>query len=134
MTETPHARSRRASLLGLLLQIVVTAAAGGLGWGLQSDAMRALALFLAGGLPIWFITLLVFRQRELAALEELDLEELRREKAAGGGEAIFREGSEAAFRVAQLRLEWLQRWLVPSFALIAAAYLIAAGAWAWLQV
>jgi len=90
VTETPYSRSRSASLLGLALQIVGTAAAFALSYKVQSTALAQLGWYLLGGLPLWFITLLVFRQNELAALEKLDLEELRREKeASGGGEAIF---------------------------------------------
>lgn len=134
MAETSHARSRRVSLAGLVLQIVTAAAAFGLGRGLHCSAMEMLSLYLAGGIPIWFIALLVFRQHELAALEALDLEELRRERqAAGGGEGMFDERGAGGlgFLVAQTRLEWMQRWLVPVFGLLAAGYLIVAGIVSW---
>jgi membrane protease subunit HflK len=137
VAETSHARSRRVSLAGLLLQIIGAAAAFALGRGLNSAAMDMLALYAAGGIPIWFIALLVFRQHELAALEALDLEELRREKqTTGGGEAMFGEGGSGAlgFMVAQTRLEWMRRWLVPFFGLLAAAYLIVVGIAAWINV
>ncbi len=130
MAETSHARSRRAALAGLVLQILGAGAAFALGRGLDSTALYMLALHVAGGIPIWFIALLVFRQHELAGLEALDLEELRREKqATGGGEAIFGEGGSGAlgFMVAQTRLEWMRRWLVPVFGLLTAAYLIIVG-------
>ncbi|MFQ5805613.1 MAG: SPFH domain-containing protein [Phycisphaerae bacterium] len=137
MAETAHIRSRRASLAGLLLQIVAAAAAFGLGRGLHSTAMQMLSLYLIGGIPIWFVILLVFRQRELAALEALDLDELRREKqVTGGGEALFgEEGSGAlGFMVARTRLEWMQRWLVPVFGLLTAAYLVVVGIVCWFSL
>jgi len=117
-----------------VLQIIAALAAFGLGRGLHSTAMDLLSLYLAGGVLIWFIALLVFRQRELAALEAMDLAELRREKqVTGGGEAIFGEGGSGAlgFMVAQTRLEWMRRWLVPAFGLLIAAYLIAVGIIGW---
>lgn len=139
MTETRHARSRRASLAGLILQLVVFAGILALGFLTRSHAMHHLAWYLLGGVPIWFVALLVFRQRELAALEALDLEELRREKqATGGGEAIFGEegGAGLAFRVAEARLRWMQRWLIPGFGLGTAVYLGVMGilGWRWLVV
>ncbi len=133
MTETLHTRSRRASLGGLLLQLVAFATTLALALVSGSAATGQLAWYLLGGVPLWFVALLVFRQRELADLEALDLEELRREKqATGGGEALF--GDEAGgvgFRVAEARLRWMQRWLIPGFGLANAIYLAAMGLWAW---
>ena len=134
MAETSHARSRRAALIGLVLQIITALAAFGLSRWVGSTALNMLSLYLVGGIPIWFVVLLVFRQHELAALEALDLEELRREKqATGGGEAIFDEGGGGGlgFMVAKTRLEWMQRWLIPTFGFLTAVYLIAVGILSW---
>jgi membrane protease subunit HflK len=134
VAETSHARARRAALTGLLLQLVTALAAFGLSRWIGSTALEMLAVYIAGGIPIWFTALLVFRQHELAALEAMDLEELRRERqATGGGEAIFdREGAGGlGFMVAKARLVWMQRWLIPLFGLLTAAYLIAIGALSW---
>ena len=133
MTETSDTRSRRAALGGLVVQIVAFAALFALGKATNSWATYHLSWFVLGGVPIWFVSLLVFRQRELAALEALDLEELRREKRAGGGEALFgeEEAGGLGFRVAAARLRWMQRWLVPGFGLATALYLTAAGIWLW---
>ncbi len=134
MTETTHTRSRRTSLGGLMLQLVAFGGVLILSLVTESAAMNRLAWYLLGGVPIWFVTLLVFRQRELAALEALDLEELRREKrTTGGGEALF--GEEGAvglgFRVAEARLAWMQRWLIPCFGLATALYLALMGIGLW---
>lgn len=137
MTETSYARTRRASLAGLVLQIIATAAAFALSAVLNSTSLAMLTLYLAGGIPLWFVVLLVFRQHELAALEEMDLEELRREKqATGGGEAIFDQegGGGLGFRVAQARLEWMRKWLVPTFGLIASTFLIGMGVFSWMML
>jgi hypothetical protein len=109
VAETSYSRSRSAALLGLALQLVATAAVFGLGYAVGAVAMFQLGWYLLAGVPLWFVTLLVFRQHELAALEKLDLEELRREKrASGGGEAIFDEegGAGLGFMVAETRLRW----------------------------
>jgi len=134
VTETTHTRSRRASLGGLLLQLAAFAGIFALSYVMSSKAAFALAWYVLGGVPIWFVSLLIFRQRELAALEALDLEELRREKqATGGGEAIFGEegGMGLAFRVAEARLRWMQRWLIPAFGLLTAVYLAVLGVVLW---
>lgn len=137
MTETSHTRSRRASIFGLLLQLLVFAGVLGLAQVVGSTATSNLAWYILGGALPWFVALLVFRQRELAALEALDLEELRREKAAtGGGEAMFdKEGGGAlGFRVAEVRLAWMQRWLIPMFGLLHALYLAGMGLYLWLRL
>ena len=137
MTETPFTRSRRATLYGLVLQIVATAGILGLAEAAQSSAMFVLAWFMAAGIPLWFVSLLVFRQRELAALETLDLEELRREKqAVGAAEGMFDQegGTGLGFRVAEARLHWMQRWLVPAVSLFHVAFLSASGLFLWAQL
>ncbi len=134
VTETAQTRSRRASLAGLILQLIAFGSLLAISFATRSQAMYALAWLVLGGVPIWFVTLLIFRQRELAALEALDLEELRREKeASGGGEALFDEegGMGLGFRVAEARLHWMQRWLLPGFSLATAVYLAAAGVYFW---
>jgi modulator of FtsH protease HflK len=134
VTETSHTRSRRASLYGLVLQLAVFAGTLGLAEVARSTALFSLAWYIAGGVLIWFACLLVFRQRELAALEALDLEELRREKqSTGGGEGMFDEegGMSLGFRVAEARLRWMLRWLIPVFGLLNALYLAGMGAYLW---
>ncbi len=135
MSETAHARSRRAALLGLLLEVLTTLATFALAFYCQSVALRELGWFLAAGIPIWFVSLLVFRQHELAALEEMDLAELRRErKATGGGEALFaeQEAGSLGLLVARSRLEWMQKFLVPAFGLLHVVLLAGLAIWQWI--
>ncbi len=137
MTETTHTRSRRASLLGLTLQAVVFVGVLFLSRVVQSEAMHVLAWYLGTGVPLWFAAVLMFRQRELTALEALDLEELRREKrAVGAGEGIFDEQGRGplGFRVAEARLRWMQRWLLPGFGLLHALLLAGLGIGLWLRL
>ena len=117
MTETSHSRARRAALMGLFVQFISFGALLALAGAMDSQATRLLAYYVLGGVPIWLVALLVFRQRELAALEKLDLETLRREKqATGGGEAMFEGegGAGLGFMVAETRLKWMQRWMIRS--------------------
>ncbi|MBN2448050.1 MAG: hypothetical protein JXO22_15075 [Phycisphaerae bacterium] len=127
MTQIRHARSRRTALLGLILQLLAFGTVQALYYTSHSMATYHLGFYLLGGVPIWLIALLMFRQRELAEFETLDLEQLRREKAAtGGGQAIFDEEA-AGFKVAATRLVWMQRWLVPAFGLLIGLVLAGGG-------
>ena len=135
VAETSYARCRSAAVMGLILQAAATAGVALLAANVESRALAQLTFYIGAGLPIWFVTLLVFRQRELAALEQLDLEELRREKAAtGGGEALFagEAGGALGFQVAQQRLQWMIRWLIPIFGVLSAAVLITTGVIGWM--
>ncbi len=135
MTETIHTRSRRAALGGLAVQLVAFGAMLALGLTGHSAAIYHLAWYVLGGVPLWFAALLVFRQRELAALEALDLEELRRERQAAGGEQLFESGvGPLGFRVAEARLQWMLRWLVPAFSLAGAVYLATLAFVLWRQL
>lgn len=134
MADTPHRRVVVASIGGLVLQTLAGAGILLLGQYTASLAMTHLGWMALGGAILWLASLLVFRQMELVVLEDRDLDQLRREKTAmGTAESIFAgEGPGAlGFRVAAARLAWMQRWLVPVFGLIAAAYLIAIGVWRW---
>ncbi len=128
MSETSHARSRRATLYGLVIQLVATIAAIALAIKTLSPALYGLGVFLACGLPVWFVTLLVFRQQELAALEALDLEELRREReTVGASEGMF--AADSGFQIARTRLDWMVKWLLPGFGLLSGVLLIVGAAW-----
>jgi hypothetical protein len=94
-----------------------------------SVALAQITWLLGGGVLIWLAAVLIFRQHELADLEAMDLEELRREKQAAGGEALFDES--AGYLVARNRLEWMLRYMGPAFGLLFAAYLLAVGAYNW---
>jgi len=137
VSETSHVRSRRAALIGLFVQVLIALALFVLSIYVHSNAIALLAWYVAAGTPIWFVTLLVFRQHELAEFEKLDLDELRREKqATGGGEAMFAAegGGGLGFLVAKTRLEWMQRWLVPIFGLVTGVLLAAIAVSNWMAL
>ncbi|MCA9244359.1 MAG: hypothetical protein KDA32_10415 [Phycisphaerales bacterium] len=131
MTETSYARSRQVALGGLLLQVFATAALFILYRYTRIDSVHQFAWMALVCVPIWFASLLVLRQHELAELEAYDLDELRREKqTTGGGSAMFEEGGGGlSYRIAQQRLEWMERWFTPVLALITAAAMLGVGLW-----
>jgi membrane protease subunit HflK len=134
VNETSHARSGSISLFGLLVQAACAGGVAALALNTRSIALFELAWLLSGGILIWFVSLLVFRQHELAEIEALDLDELRREKrASGGGEALFggEGGVSSGLAIAGQRLAWMQQWMVPAFALVIGGYLLGIGLWRW---
>lgn len=134
MTESKHARARRAAVFGLVLQIAASIAALALFYNSVAVGLFNLFWLLACGVPVWFITLLVLRQKELAQLEAEDLEDLKREKAAtGAGGALFggEGGAIIGQDVAKTRLEWMLRWLVPVSSALIALLIGFAALWQW---
>ena len=75
---------------------------------------------------IWLVLCLQFYQRALAEQEKLDAGQLAKDK---GTSTIFQAGRERAtlFDAAQRRLEIFEKWFIPIFAGIIAAYQIAIG-------
>lgn len=122
-----------ASLGGLLLQLAALAIFFWLAAKTGSWAATQFAWFTGGGLLIWLTALLVARQHELVVQEQRDLELLRREKQTIGGEAMFDADGAGGlgYRVAEARLKWMQRWLVPVMGVLNTAYLGAIAIWQW---
>ncbi|MCU0916126.1 MAG: SPFH domain-containing protein [Planctomycetes bacterium] len=74
---------------------------------------------------VWLVLAIQFHQRSLAEREKLDLSQLAREKSSA---TIFQKGDQGTlFAVAQRRLEVLEKWFIPVFAALIAAYEIGLG-------
>lgn len=75
---------------------------------------------------IWLVLSLQFHQRALAEQEKLDAGQLSREETSS---TIFQAGTERAtlFYVAQRRLQIFEKWFIPIFSTLIAAYQIAMG-------
>jgi regulator of protease activity HflC (stomatin/prohibitin superfamily) len=129
VSDISHSRARTAALGGLIVQVGVAVGLFALTRNTFSMATFHLAWFTAGGVLIWLAALLVSRQRELTVLEQRDLEHLRREKQAVGADVSMfdSERGGAGFQVAETRLRWMIRWLVPVFSLVNVVYLIGLG-------
>jgi len=84
---------------------------------------------------IWLVLLLQFRQRRLAQEEQLEGEQYERLKAEGKDTSVF-EGktTEESMHLAVRRLAWLERFLIPIFAIIYAVYMLAIGYWLFYRV
>ena len=89
-------------------------------------ALSAVSWLIFLSALIWFVLVIQFHQRVLAEQEKLDIGQL----AEGRQDStIFQAGGERAvmFAVAQRRLELLEKWFLPVFSAIIAAYQILIG-------
>jgi regulator of protease activity HflC (stomatin/prohibitin superfamily) len=122
------ATAKRAEYLAwacLLLSAVFFAVVFFVGRWSGIFAVSAAGYFALAAVPIWFALSLQFHQRSMAERERLDAAAL---EGAGGAETIFREGGggEDLF-VAARRLEVFEKWLLPVFSAVVAAYQLAVG-------
>lgn len=132
-TQRPEQRARTVALAGLAFQLLLSAVFAVLwSWG-RSEALRALTLLTAIGNVVWLFLVMVCHQRILVREEAFETEQLRRQRAsAAGTEAIFDVADEQLL-LAQRRLKWMYRWLLPIFSILIILLLVAAGGlgWSW---
>lgn len=105
-------RAFYVSLFGLILSLIFFVSVLVLGAILSSPTLYILSWQVLGSFLIWLVLLIQFYHRHRAEQEKLDLAELKRAREK---QTIF-EGSEGRldlFAVAQKRLEWVEKWLLP---------------------
>ncbi len=123
---TPSRPARLVALTSLVFSVVFFVVTVLIGQWSGFFSVYALSyLFLAGAI-IWLFLLIQFHQRNLAEQEKLDMQELSADKRA---DRIFQAKGEQAqlFAVAQKRLEILEKWFLPIFSVIIAAYQVVIG-------
>lgn len=119
-------RPVHVALVSLILSIIFFGIAFGLGDWSGFSAISAVSWLILSVALTWFVLCLQFYQRSLAEQEKLDTGQLvRGEKTS----AIFQARSERAtlLSVAQHRLEIFEKWFIPIFAAIIAAFQIGIG-------
>jgi modulator of FtsH protease HflK len=96
----------------------------------RCPAVYAVSWQLLAAALVWFVLLLQFYLRSLAERERLDMTHLR---AEGEGSTIFHAGGERAelLAVAQQRLNIFEKWFIPGFAILIAAYQIGIAWYLW---
>lgn len=89
-------------------------------------ALSAISWLILSSALIWLVLVIQFHQRVLAEQEKLDMSQLTESKQDS---TIFRAEGERAvmFAVAQRRLDLLEKWFIPVFSAIIAAYQTAIG-------
>ena len=113
-------RPVHVALVSLILSVVFFGISFLLGRWSGFSAISAVGWLNLSVALIWLVLWLQFYQRSLAEQEKLDAGQLSRE----GASTIFQAGSEQAtlFYVAQRRLQVFEKWFIPVFSALIAAY------------
>jgi len=119
-------KARTVSVVAFVLSLVFFAFTFVFGMKMQVLAVTLLSWQILAGLLIWLILIAQFHQRALADQEKLDMSQLAKSVQQ---ETIFSGGADrmALLAVAQKRLKFFERWILPSAAVLVAAYQIAIG-------
>ncbi|MFC1792982.1 protease modulator HflK [Planctomycetota bacterium] len=119
-------RPVHVALVSLILSIIFFGIAFLLGRWSGFSAVSAVSWLILSVAFIWFVLCLQFYQRSLAEQEKLDAGQLVRGEE---NSAIFQARSERAtlLSVAQRRLEMFEKWFIPIFSAIIAAFQIGMG-------
>ena len=119
-------RPVHVALISLILSIIFFGITFFLGRWSGFFAVSAVSWLILSVAFIWFVLCLQFYQRSLAEQEKLDASQLIRGDEAS---TIFQAGSERAtlLSAAQHRLELFEKWFIPIFAAIIAAFQIVIG-------
>ena len=120
MTESSK-RPKNTALWSLILSVVFFCICFLLGRWSDFFAVYAVSWLLLSTTLIWFVLAVQFHMRSLAEQEKLDISQLTRTEQ---GPAIFKGSDEhsALFAAAQRRLRILEKWFIPIFSALIAAY------------
>jgi len=119
-------RPEYAALVSLILSVIFFGIAFFVGRWSGFFAVSAVGWLLLSAALIWLVLVIHFHQRALAEQEKLDMTQLAKGKDAS---TIFQAGDERAtlFAIAQRRLQILEKWFIPIFSVLIAAYQIGIG-------
>jgi len=118
-------RPEQVAWVALVLSLVFFGIAFFLGRWSGFYALSAVGWQSLAAALIWLVLAIQFHQRSLAEQEKLDMSQLAREKSTA---TIFQKGETAAvLAAAQRRLDVLEKWFIPIFAALVAAYEIGMG-------
>jgi regulator of protease activity HflC (stomatin/prohibitin superfamily) len=123
---TSSKRAEHIALLSLILSVIFFGIAFFIGRWSGFFAISAVSWLILAAALIWLILTIQFHQRALAEQEKLDMMQLAKTEQTP---RIFQAGDERAtlFAVAQRRLQILEKWFIPIFAALIAAYQAAIG-------
>jgi regulator of protease activity HflC (stomatin/prohibitin superfamily) len=118
--------AKLVAMTSLLLSIIFAVIVFLIGRWSGFFAVYAASFFTLAAALIWLVLLIQFHQRNLAEQEKLDMSALAAEQVAG---RIFQAKGEQAlvFAIAQKRLVILEKWFLPIFSGVIAAYQAAIG-------
>ncbi len=119
-------RPEHIALVSLILSVVFFGIAFFLGRWSGFFAVSAISWLILSSALIWLILCVQFHQRALAEQEKLDMSQLGKDEKAS---TIFQASGERAglFAAAQRRLQILEKWFIPIFSALIAAYQLGLG-------
>lgn len=121
-------KAKTQSLIALILSLVFFIFTLIFGAYTRVLAMYLLSWQFLAGAVVWLVLLVQFHQRSLAEQEKLDMSQLSKADQEG---TIFTEGSDrlALMAVAQKRLVFFEKWVLPIAGIVLAIYEILIGLW-----
>ena len=127
---TASKRAEHIALTALVLSVIFFGITFFVGRASGFFSVSALSWLILATTFVWFVLFIQFHQRSLAEQEKLDMSQLAKGQKDA---AIFEAKGERAtlFAVAQRRLEILEKWFIPIFAVLIAVYQIAMGLYLW---
>ncbi len=125
MTESSK-RPEHIALVSLILSVVFFVITFLLGRWSDFFAVSAVSWLILSSALIWLVLCVQFHQRALAEQEKLDMSQLGKDEKAS---AIFQASSERAglFAAAQRHLQILEKYFIPIFSALIAAYQLGLG-------
>ena len=126
-------RAELVSIWAMVLSLVFFVVTYILGKLLGSFAVTVSCWQILASVQMWLVLAIYFHQCSRAEQEKLDMAQLA---SSHHGDTIFQGGSdrEALMKVAQRRLEFLEKWFIPSFGIFIAIYQITLGVIYFLKI
>ncbi|WP_432798162.1 SPFH domain-containing protein [Poriferisphaera sp. WC338] len=119
-----YKRAANAALFGLIAQVVLFLCVTMIGLAYESAAIMSAMWYILGGVPVWFILLVLFHQHKQERIESLEAEQLAEADAEAA--AIFNEAGQQLAQ-ARKRLASLNKWWIPGISLVLSVYLLSMG-------
>jgi membrane protease subunit HflK len=119
-------RPENIAIVSLVLSVIFFGIAFFLGRWSGFFAISAISWLILSSALIWLVLCVQFHQRSLAEQEKLDMGQLVKDEKSS---AIFQASGERAglFATAQRHLQILEKWFIPIFSTLIAAYEIGLG-------
>jgi membrane protease subunit HflK len=119
-------RPEHIAIVSLILSVIFFGIAFFLGRWSGFFSVSAISWLILSSALIWLVLCVQFHQRSLAEQEKLDMGQLVKDEKAS---AIFQASGERAglFATAQRHLQILEKWFIPIFAALIAAYQLGLG-------
>lgn len=119
-----YRRAANVAIGGFVVQLVLAALMGLTALGSDTWAVKLVALYLLGGLPIWVVLWVVLNQHRLERIESLEAEQIGRTESRAA--SVFTETDDELL-VARQRLANLIKWALPGASMLTMAYLLIVG-------